>query len=186
MEFSRSPNNHLAGHHPTLPTGSNFTNRSTTLASTRLIRVFATFSIATTTTTPPHPHSTMDDYSSTQAVNAVPVLADDLMRDRARQYVEFLDDDVGSRFKCCDQELTSQTQSAYNYRDSIRRMLDNEQVRLIVNVDELRDYSRPLADGCVQSRKPYGGVLTTQTAVAANAISTGDRLRAAPARAVSA
>jgi DNA replication licensing factor MCM3 len=30
-------------------------------------------------------------------------------------------------------------------------MLDNEQVRLIVNVDDLRDYDRTYADGCVRT-----------------------------------
>lgn len=31
--------------------------------------------------------------------DALPVLADDLMRDRSRQFVEFLDDDVGCRLR---------------------------------------------------------------------------------------
>lgn len=35
----------------------------------------------------------MADFASTQ--DNTPVLADDLMRDRARQFVEFLDDEVG-------------------------------------------------------------------------------------------
>ncbi|CAD6577009.1 MAG: MCM DNA helicase complex subunit [Tremellales sp. Tagirdzhanova-0007] len=61
-----------------------------------------------------------------------PVLADDLMRDRARQFVEFLVDD---------------TQVNYNYQESVKRMLDLEQVRLIVNLDDLRDYDRTYADG---------------------------------------
>lgn len=43
--------------------------------------------------------------------------------------------------------LTGQTQANYNYRESIKRMLDNEQVRLIVNLDDLRDYDRSHADG---------------------------------------
>lgn len=37
----------------------------------------------------------MADFGSTQ--DNTPVLADDLMRDRARQFVEFLDDEVGCR-----------------------------------------------------------------------------------------
>ena len=40
-----------------------------------------------------------------------------------------------------------QTQATYNYREGIKRMLDNEQVRLIVNLDDLRDYDRVYADG---------------------------------------
>jgi DNA replication licensing factor MCM3 len=43
--------------------------------------------------------------------------------------------------------LLVQTQANYNYREAIRRMLDIEQVRLIVNLDDLRDYDRSYADG---------------------------------------
>jgi DNA replication licensing factor MCM3 len=64
--------------------------------------------------------------------DGLPLLADDLMRDRARQFVEFLDDE---------------TSANYNYRESIKRMLDLEQVRLIVNLDDVRDYDRTYADG---------------------------------------
>lgn len=44
-------------------------------------------------------------------------------------------------------QLTFQTQANYNYRESIRQMLDLEQNRLIVNLDDLRDYDRSYADG---------------------------------------
>ncbi|ORY32621.1 MCM2/3/5 family-domain-containing protein [Naematelia encephala] len=72
--------------------------------------------------------------------DAAPILADDLMRDRARQFVEFLDDE---------------TQTNYNYREAIRRMLDIEQVRLIVNLDDLRDYDRTYADGILLEPMAY-------------------------------
>lgn len=84
--------------------------------------------------------------------DAGPILADDLMRDRARQFVEFLDDDVshrGSHHFLYPTDPEVQTQASYNYRESIKRMLDNEQVRLIVNIDDLRDYDRAYADGWV-------------------------------------
>lgn len=42
-----------------------------------------------------------------------------------------------------------QTQASYNYREAIKRMLEIEQVRLIVNLDDLRDYDRVYADGWV-------------------------------------
>ncbi|WVQ82394.1 hypothetical protein IAT38_004522 [Cryptococcus sp. DSM 104549] len=61
-----------------------------------------------------------------------PMFQDDLVNDRARQFVEFLDDE---------------TQADYNYRDSIKRMLDDEQVRLIVDLNHLRRYDRTYADG---------------------------------------
>ncbi|GMK54294.1 hypothetical protein CspeluHIS016_0108800 [Cutaneotrichosporon spelunceum] len=66
------------------------------------------------------------------AQDAAIVAEDDLMRDRARQFVEFLDDE---------------NQANYNYRGEIKRMLDMEQQRLIVNLDDLRDYDRSYADG---------------------------------------
>ncbi len=47
-----------------------------------------------------------------------------------------------------------QTQANYDYREAIKRMLDNEQVRLIVNLDDLRDYDRVYADGWVKRPVP--------------------------------
>jgi DNA replication licensing factor MCM3 len=49
--------------------------------------------------------------------------------------------------------LIFQTKSEYNYRESIKRMLDIEQVRLIVNLDHLRDYDRSYADGYVSGHE---------------------------------
>lgn len=37
----------------------------------------------------------------------------------------------------------------YNYREEVLKMLRKEEVRLIVNLDDLRDYNREYADGCV-------------------------------------
>lgn len=37
----------------------------------------------------------------------------------------------------------------HNYRDQVLRMLRLEEVRLIVNLDDLRDYNRDYADGYV-------------------------------------
>jgi DNA replication licensing factor MCM3 len=42
-----------------------------------------------------------------------------------------------------------QTQAGYNYRHATKTMLDNNQNRLIVNLDDLRDYDRTMADGSV-------------------------------------
>lgn len=38
---------------------------------------------------------------------------------------------------------------AVNYKDLIRKMLRLDQRRLIVNLDDLRDYRREYSDGCV-------------------------------------
>lgn len=54
------------------------------------------------------------------------------------EFVEFLDDET----------------SAVNYRDAIKRMLRLEERRLVVNVDDLRDYKRELCDGCASLPLP--------------------------------
>ncbi|KAF8559368.1 ATP dependent DNA helicase [Imleria badia] len=63
-----------------------------------------------------------------------PVPQDDLMRDRTRVFEEFLISDS----------------PVYNYRDDIARLLRTEQTRLIVNIDDLRDYNREYADGLLK------------------------------------
>jgi DNA replication licensing factor MCM3 len=68
-----------------------------------------------------------------------PVAQDDLMRDRTRVFEEFL-----------------QSEShIYNYRDSISRMLRQDQTRLIINIDDLRDYRRDFADGLLKQPTDY-------------------------------
>lgn len=56
-----------------------------------------------------------------------PTPADELLNDRARPYSEFLED------------------NNYNYQDEIIRMLNLDQTRLIVNLDDLRAYRKELA-----------------------------------------
>ncbi|OBZ79143.1 DNA replication licensing factor mcm3 [Grifola frondosa] len=63
-----------------------------------------------------------------------PVPQDDQMRDRTRAFEEFLDSET---------EL-------YNYRDDIARMLRRDERRLVVNIDDLRDYKREFADGLLK------------------------------------
>ncbi len=62
-----------------------------------------------------------------------PILLDDLLQSRLRQFTEFLEQE--------DANLT------YNYKEGVRKMLDRGEVRLIVNLDDLRDYDRSYADG---------------------------------------
>ncbi|RDB28380.1 DNA replication licensing factor mcm3 [Hypsizygus marmoreus] len=59
---------------------------------------------------------------------------DDQMRERSRVLEEFLESDS----------------PIYNYKDDIHRMLRNDQTRLIVNIDDLRDYKREYADGLLK------------------------------------
>jgi DNA replication licensing factor MCM3 len=63
-----------------------------------------------------------------------PVPHDDQMRDRSRIFEEFLNSDS----------------PLYNYKDDIHRLLRTDQTRLIVNIDDLRDYNREFADGLLK------------------------------------
>ncbi|GBE78416.1 DNA replication licensing factor mcm3 [Sparassis crispa] len=68
-----------------------------------------------------------------------PETLDDQMRDRTRIFEEFLDSDS----------------DLYNYKDEIARMLRQDQRRLIVNIDDLRDYRRDFADGLLKQPVDY-------------------------------
>lgn len=68
-----------------------------------------------------------------------PVPQDDQMRDRSRIFEEFLDSES----------------PIYNYKDDVHRMLRTEQTRLIVNIDDLRDYNREFADGLLKQPVEY-------------------------------
>jgi len=63
-----------------------------------------------------------------------PVPQDDLMRERTRIFEEFL---------AADSPI-------YNYKDDVLRMLRQDQTRLTVNLDDLRDYRRDFADGLLK------------------------------------
>jgi len=63
-----------------------------------------------------------------------PVPQDDLMRERTRIFEEFL---------AADSPI-------YNYKDDVLRMLRQDQTRLIVNLDDLRDYRRDFANGLLK------------------------------------
>jgi hypothetical protein len=62
-----------------------------------------------------------------------PAQHDALLKDRARFYEEFLEN------------------QDYTYTEDIHRMLNLDQTRLIVNLDDLRAYRRELADKSVLS-----------------------------------
>lgn len=50
---------------------------------------------------------------------------------------------------CCPEftEFLDDETSPVNYRDAIKRMLRLDERRLVVNLDDLRDYKRELSDG---------------------------------------
>lgn len=64
-----------------------------------------------------------------------PTLVDDRLNEHAGQFQEFLEDT---------------SKATFNYLDEIDKMLRWDKTRLVVNIDDLRDYtpeSRALADG---------------------------------------
>ncbi|KAF8168224.1 ATP dependent DNA helicase [Crassisporium funariophilum] len=69
--------------------------------------------------------------------DAVP--QDDQMRDRARIFETFLESDS----------------PIYNYKDEIHRMLRLDQTRLIINIDDLRDFDRDSANGLLKQPVDY-------------------------------
>lgn len=58
-------------------------------------------------------------------------LSDALLNDRIRKFTEFLDDEDGET----------------NYRELIRQMLQRGQTRLIVSLDEIREFDREFWNG---------------------------------------
>ncbi|KAF8971446.1 ATP dependent DNA helicase [Flammula alnicola] len=69
--------------------------------------------------------------------DAVP--QDDQMRDRARVFEKFLESDS----------------PIYNYKDEIHRMLRTDQTRLLVNIDDLRDFDPDSAIGLLKNPVDY-------------------------------
>ena len=68
-----------------------------------------------------------------------PFLQDEQMRDRTNVFEDFL----------------SSTTAHYSYKDDINRMLRQEQTRLIINIDNLRDANREFADGLLKEPMEY-------------------------------
>lgn len=68
------------------------------------------------------------------SLDIVPETSDDLMRNRTREFEEFL----------------GAATAHYNYKDNIARMLREDRTRLIVNIDDLRDYNREYSDGLLK------------------------------------
>ncbi|BFZ61457.1 MCM DNA helicase complex subunit [Saitoella coloradoensis] len=72
----------------------------------------------------------------------LPILQDQAFQDRVRVFQEFLDhqtDEVGRT----------------NYRDAIKRMLNMGERRLVVSLDEIRDYNREYSDGILNQPSDY-------------------------------
>lgn len=59
------------------------------------------------------------------------------------------DDQLDQRTLDFKEFLTSSS-TIYNYKEDILKMLRNDQTRLVVNIDDLRDYNREFADGLLK------------------------------------
>lgn len=62
------------------------------------------------------------------------VTSDDFVEERKKLYIDFI-----------------ASYAEYNYKDEILRLLRADEARLIINIDDLRDYNRELADGLLKS-----------------------------------
>ncbi|EMR08884.1 hypothetical protein PNEG_02668 [Pneumocystis murina B123] len=72
----------------------------------------------------------------------LPVLPDQLFNDRVRIWQEYLDNRLDDP-------------NVVNYHEAIKRMLHLEERRLTVNIDDIRDYNRNLADGLLNEPSEY-------------------------------
>ncbi|KAI0724228.1 ATP dependent DNA helicase [Cerioporus squamosus] len=68
-----------------------------------------------------------------------PITHDDLMQDRSHVFEEFLDAST----------------PAFSYGEDIKTMLNKDERRLIINIDDLRDYKREFADGVLKQPVDY-------------------------------
>ncbi|GAA5970861.1 hypothetical protein JCM11641_004484 [Rhodosporidiobolus odoratus] len=104
--------------------------------------------------------------SGTADSSGFPVLQDDQLVSRTRRFTEFLDLDPGSQ--------QARRMSAA-YKTGVRKMVDASERRLIVNLDDLRDYDREFCDGLL--KKPAGWLPAADAALKDMAInSSNDRM----------
>ncbi|GAA6051329.1 hypothetical protein JCM3770_004486 [Rhodotorula araucariae] len=75
----------------------------------------------------------------------LPVLQDDQLQSRTRRFTEFLDLDPGS---------AQARRMSTSYKTAVRKMCEAHERRLIVNLDDLRDYDREFCDGLL--KEPAG------------------------------
>ncbi|BGP39784.1 MCM DNA helicase complex subunit [Rhodotorula kratochvilovae] len=75
----------------------------------------------------------------------LPVLQDDQLQSRTRRFTEFLDLDPGS---------AQARRMSTPYKTAVRKMCEARERRLIVNLDDLRDYDREFCDGLL--KEPAG------------------------------
>ncbi|KAL1916443.1 uncharacterized protein VTP21DRAFT_5634 [Calcarisporiella thermophila] len=70
---------------------------------------------------------------------AEPIFEDELFEERVNFFREFLDNDYGQG----------------EYKTAIKRMLNNNEQRLVVSIDHLREYNREYAENLIQSPYEY-------------------------------
>ncbi|GAA5970995.1 hypothetical protein JCM3765_002288 [Sporobolomyces pararoseus] len=94
--------------------------------------------------------------------DALPTLQDDAMQARTRRFTEFLDLDAGS---------PAARRMSTNYKNAVQKMVQARERRLIINLDDLRDYDREFCDGLLKepaSWQPAADAALKDTAVNAS------------------
>ncbi|GAA5840603.1 hypothetical protein JCM5353_002082 [Sporobolomyces roseus] len=92
----------------------------------------------------------------------LPALQDDELVSRTRRFTEFLDLDPGS---------AAARRMSMNYKQSVQKMIQARERRLIINLDDLRDYDREFCDGLLKepaSWQPAADAALKDTAVNAS------------------
>ncbi|KAK4333914.1 DNA replication licensing factor MCM3 [Rhodotorula toruloides] len=109
---------------------------------------------------PPRDTPIMADFAG------LPPLQDDQLATRTRRFTEFLDLDAGSE---------AAKRMSMHYRSSVKKMLDAQERRLVVNLDDLRDYDREFCDGLL--KEPAAWLPAADAALKDMAVNqAGDRM----------
>ncbi|GAA5855786.1 hypothetical protein JCM3766R1_001998, partial [Sporobolomyces carnicolor] len=92
----------------------------------------------------------------------LPALQDDAMQARTRRFTEFLDLDAGS---------AAARRMSTNYKNAVQKMVQARERRLIINLDDLRDFDREFCDGLLKepaSWQPAADAALKDTAINAS------------------
>lgn len=78
------------------------------------------------------------------------VIQDQLFNDLVRKYQDFIDPGEDSVVSATCMEQASDLKLNHGYVDAIQKMLNLGEQRVVVSLDDIRDFDRSIADG-------YGG-----------------------------
>ncbi|GAA5850212.1 hypothetical protein JCM9279_003567 [Rhodotorula babjevae] len=96
----------------------------------------------------------------------LPVLQDDQLQARTRRFTEFLDLDPGS---------AQARRMSMPYKTAVRKMCEAQERRLVINLDDLRDFDREFCDGLL--KEPASWLPAADAALKATAVNVAsDRM----------